>query len=65
MLNLDVINNFKQQTIENAPEGDWKQFAWFVWRGIAYIGMALLVGVAVTLWFVFYVVFAAWRDPRG
>lgn len=65
MLNTDVINKFKEDTIENAPEGDWKQLAWFLWRGIAYTGLFLLVGVAIMLWFVFYIVFAAWRDPKG
>lgn len=65
MLNLGVIENYKQDTIENAPEGHWKELLWFIWRGVAYVGMFLLVGVAVMLWFVFYIVFAAWRDPRG
>lgn len=65
MLNLDVIDNYKQRTIDEAPEGDWKQLLWFIWRGVAYVGLFLLVGIAVMLWFIFYIVFAAWRDPKG
>jgi uncharacterized membrane protein YcjF (UPF0283 family) len=65
MLNTNLIDRFKADTVENAPEGEWKQLAWFLWRGIAYTGIAVLVGVAVMLWFVFYIVTAAWRDEKG
>lgn len=65
MLNTQLINQYKQDTIEQVPEGEWKQFLWYLWRGTAYVGLFLAVGMAVMLWFVAHIVFAAWRDPKG
>jgi hypothetical protein len=65
VLRPEIFDEFRQATVEEAPEGELKEFLWYLWRGVALVGMFLIVAVAVMLWFVFHVVFAAWRDPKG
>jgi hypothetical protein len=65
VLNPQVLREFNNATLEEAPDDAVKQFLWFLWRGVAWVGLFTLVGVALMLWFVFYVIIAAWRDPRG
>lgn len=64
-LNPDIFEKFNNATIEEAPDDAMKQFLWFLWRGVAWFALFATVAVAVVLWFVAYVVFAAWRDPKG
>jgi len=64
-MNTDILDQFRQATLEEAPEDAMQQFLWYLWRGVAFVGLFTLVGVAIVLWFCFYIVVAAWRDPRG
>jgi hypothetical protein len=65
VLNPEVLNQFRQATVEEAPDDAIREFLWYLWRGVAFVGLFTLVGVALVLWFVAHIVFAAWRDPRG
>ena len=65
MLNQDVLDAFRER-VEISPEDNpGRELAKMLLKVLGYTALVLGLGVYLILWFVFHVVTAAWRDPRG